>query len=337
MMNLKKAERFWQRRDYKKMENALLERENSFHKSVMSQEVINFLNPSANGIYVDATLGLGGHTEKILEHSKHSVKVIGFDTDAESLSYAKNRLSKFGNQVIFANKNFIQVDTELAALGISKVDGIIADLGISSYQIELGGRGMSFLRDEPLDMRMDPGLRFTAYNLVNELDAEELSKIIKDYGEEKWAKKIAREIIKSRRISPIGTSERLASIVSDAIPKKFHPTRIHPATRTFQALRIVVNNELENLGIFLGKAVKLLKIGARIIVISFHSLEDRVVKKTFKRLSNPCICPPGLPRCGCGKRSCLKVLTYSPLKPTTEELVKNARARSAKMRVGEGI
>jgi 16S rRNA (cytosine1402-N4)-methyltransferase len=239
--------------------------------------------------------------------------------------------------VIFANKNFIQVDRELEALGIYKVDGIIADLGISSYQIELGGRGMSFLRDEPLDMRMDAGLRFTAYNLVNELDAEEISKIIRVYGEEKWAKKIAREIIKSRHVNPIRTSDQLARIVSDAIPKKFHPSRIHPATKTFQALRIVVNNELENLSIFLEKAVKLLNVGARIVVISFHSLEDRIVKKTFKRLSNPCICPPGLPRCGCGKKSCIKVLTYSPLAPTIEELVKNPRARSAKMRVGEGI
>ncbi|HEX9667593.1 MAG TPA: 16S rRNA (cytosine(1402)-N(4))-methyltransferase RsmH [Thermodesulfobacteriota bacterium] len=319
------------------MESALLERENLFHKSVMSQEVISFLNPGANRIYVDATLGLGGHTEKILEHSEHSARVIGFDTDAESLSYAKNRLSKFGSQVIFANKNFIQVDRELEALGIYKVDGIIADLGISSYQIELGGRGMSFLRDEPLDMRMDAGLRFTAYNLVNELDAEEISKIIRVYGEEKWAKKIAREIIRSRHVNPIRTSDQLARIVSDAIPKKFHPSRIHPATKTFQALRIVVNNELENLSIFLEKAVNLLNVGARIVVISFHSLEDRIVKKTFKRLSNPCICPPGLPRCGCGKRSCIKVLTHSPLAPTIEELVKNPRARSAKMRVGEGI
>jgi 16S rRNA (cytosine1402-N4)-methyltransferase len=319
------------------MENALLERENLFHKSVLSQEVINFLNPSANRIYVDATLGLGGHTEKILEHSENSAKVIGFDTDAESLSYARNRLSRFGSHVIFVNKNFIHVDRELEALGISKVDGIIADLGISSYQIELGGRGLSFLRDEPLDMRMDAGLRFTACNLVNELDEEEISKIIRAYGEEKWAKKIAREIIKSRRVNPIRTSIQLARIVSDAIPKKFHPARIHPATKTFQALRIVVNNELENLTIFLEKAVKLLNVGAPIIVISFHSLEDRIVKKTFKRLSNPCICPPGLPRCGCGKRACMKVLTYSPLIPTTEELVRNPRARSAKMRVGEGI
>ena len=319
------------------MENALLERENLFHKSVMSQEVINFLNPSANRIYVDATLGLGGHTEKILEHSENRAKVIGFDTDAESLSYAKNRLSRFGSRVIFANKNFIHVDRELGALGVSKVDGIIADLGISSYQIELGGRGLSFLRDEPLDMRMDAGLRFTAYNLVNELDAEEISKIIRVYGEEKWAKKIAREIVKHRRVNPIQTSDQLSRIVSDAIPKKFHPARIHPATKTFQALRIVVNNELENLTIFLEKAVKLLNVGARIVVISFHSLEDRIVKKTFKGLSNPCICPPGLPRCGCGKRSCLKVLTYSPLIPGTEELVRNPRARSAKMRAGECI
>lgn len=319
------------------MENALLEKENLFHRPVMFKEVINFLDPSANCIYVDATLGLGGHTEKILEHSEYMAKVIGFDTDEGSLSYAKNLLSKFESQVVFVNKNFIEIDRELKALGISKVDGIIADLGISSYQLEMGGRGMSFLRDEPLDMRMDAGLRFTAYNLVNELDLDELSKIIRVYGEEKWAKRIAREIIKSRRVNPIRTSHQLAKIVSDAIPKKFHPTRIHPATKTFQALRIVVNNELENLTIFLEKAVRLLNVGARIVIISFHSLEDRIVKKTFKRMSQPCICPPGLPRCGCGKKSCIKVLTNSPLVPTTEELVKNPRARSAKMRAGEAI
>ena len=265
------------------MENALLERENLFHKSVMTREVINFLNPSAGHIYVDATLGLGGHTEKILEHSGDGAKVIGFDTDADSLSYAKNRLSRFGSQVIFVNKNFIHVDRELEALGISKVDGIVADLGVSSYQIGLGGRGLSFLRDEPLDMRMDAGLRFTAYNLVNELDAEEIAKIIRVYGEEKWAKKIAREIVKSRDLNPIRTSDQLAKIVSDAIPRKFHPARIHPATKTFQALRIVVNNELENLSVFLEKAARLLNVGARIVVISFHSLEDRIVKKTFKK------------------------------------------------------
>ncbi len=319
------------------MENALLERENLFHKSVMAQEVINFLSPRANCIYVDATLGLGGHAEKILEHSDNSAKVIGFDTDAESLSLARNRLSKFGSRVIFVNKNFVHVDRELDALGISKVDGIIADLGISSYQIEQGGRGLSFLRDEPLDMRIDAGLRFTAYDLINELDVEELSKIIKVYGEEKWARKIAREIIRVRHSNPIRTSEQLAIIISEAIPRKFHPTRIHPATKTFQALRIVVNNELENLSIFLEKAVKLLDVGARIVVISYHSLEDRIVKKTFKRLSNPCVCPPGLPRCGCGKRARMKILTNSPLIPTTEETVRNPRARSAKMRVGEGI
>lgn len=319
------------------MENALLERDNLFHRPVMSQEVLNFLNPRANGVYVDATLGLGGHTERILEHSNYAANVIGFEIDAESLSYARRRLSKFASQVIFTNKNFIQIDTELEALGIDKVDGIVADLGISSYQIESGGRGMSFLREEPLDMRMDAGLRFTACDLVNELEFEELSKIIRVYGEEKWAKKIAREVIKSRRVEPIRASDQLARIVSGAIPKKFHPARIHPATKTFQALRIVVNNELENLSIFLAKAVELLHVGARIVVISFHSLEDRIVKNAFKRFSRPCICPPGLPACGCGKTCSIKVLTNSPLVPTAEELARNPRARSAKMRVGEGI
>jgi 16S rRNA (cytosine1402-N4)-methyltransferase len=319
------------------MERAALEEEHPVHKPVMVKEIIDLLRPRPDGIYVDATLGLGGQAEAILNCSYSRAKVIGFDIDAQTLSLAKNRLSRFGSQIVFVNKNFSQIDKVLKEHGIDGVDGIIADLGMSSFQIEGSGRGFSFLRDEPLDMRMDRELRFTARDLVNEMDEEEISKILRVYGEERWAKKISKEIVKSRREKPIETTLRLADIVSCAIPKKFHPLGIHPATRTFQALRISVNNELEELEIFLEKAIPILNVGGRIIVISFHSLEDRLVKNAFRKFALPCVCPPGMPRCGCGKKSVLRILTRSSLRPSIEEIRGNPRARSAKLRGGERI
>ncbi len=319
------------------MERAALEKEHSVHKPVMVKEIIDLLRPRPGGIYVDATLGLGGQAEAILNCSYSRSKVIGFDMDDQTLSLAKNRLSRFGSQIVFVNKNFSQIDRALKEQGIDGVDGIIADLGMSSFQIEGSGRGFSFLRDEPLDMRMDRELRFTARDLVNEMDEEQISKILRVNGEERWAKKISKEIVKSRREKPIETTLRLADIVSCAIPKKFHPLGIHPATRTFQALRISVNNELEELEIFLEKAIPILNVGGRIVVISFHSLEDRLVKKVFRKFASPCICPPGMPRCGCGKKSVLRILTRSSLRPSIEEIRGNPRARSAKLRGGERI
>jgi 16S rRNA (cytosine1402-N4)-methyltransferase len=319
------------------MEKAILETEKPIHRSVMVKEAVEFLSPRPDGIYVDVTLGLGGHTEAILKASGYAAKVIGFDVDDESLSFSRKRLSDFTGRVVFINKNFSEIRDVLESLGIDEVDGIIADLGMSSFQIDASGRGFSFLRDEPLDMRMDARLRFTAYDLVNEMDEEEISKVLSKYGEEKWARRIAREILRVRREKPIKSSIQLADIVSNAIPKQFHPQNIHPATKTFQALRIAVNNELENLERFLNESVSLLKIGGRIVVISFHSLEDRLVKNTFKRLSAPCVCPPRLPKCGCGRRGIIKVLTRSPLTPGVEETLNNPRARSAKLRAGERI
>ncbi|MGH7807663.1 MAG: 16S rRNA (cytosine(1402)-N(4))-methyltransferase RsmH [Thermodesulfobacteriota bacterium] len=319
------------------MEKALLEIENPVHKSVMVKEAMEFLSPHPDGIYVDATIGLGGHTEAIFKISGHQTRVIGFDVDDESLSFSKRRLSGLAGHVVFINKNFSEIQNVLESLGIDEVDGIVADLGMSSFHIERSGRGFSFLRDEPLDMRMDSRLRFTAYDLVNEMDEEEISKILRIYGEEKWAKRIAREILSSRREAPIKSSIQLADIVSNAIPRQFHPTNIHPATKTFQALRIAVNNELENLEGFLEDAVRSLKIGGRIVIISFHSLEDRLAKNIFKRLWSPCVCPPALPRCGCGRKSTLKILTPSPIVPGAGEIQGNPRARSAKLRAGEKI
>lgn len=303
----------------------------------MAKEVIEYLRPHPEGTYVDATLGLGGHTEAILESSNYQAKVIGFDVDKETLSVSKRELSAFTSHVVFVNENFSEIDKVLENLGINEVDGIVADLGMSSYQLEMSGRGFSFRRAETLDMRMDTELSGTAYDLINEKDEEEISKILKEYGEEKWSKKIAREIARFRRKKPIETSVELADIVSRAIPRKFHPRGIHPATKTFQAIRIAVNDELENLEIFLEKAVPLLKAGGRIAVISFHSLEDRLVKNMFKKFSSPCICPPQLPICMCGRKGILKILTRSPLTPSTEEVLNNPRSRSAKLRIGERI
>src|SRR4030067_490694 len=250
-----------------------LDMEYPIHKPVMVREAMKFLMPHSNGIYVDATLGLGGHTEAILEYANSHAKVIALDIDDEAISVSKNYLSRFETQIKFINKNFSQIDKVLESLSINEVDGIVADLGISKF----------------------------------------------------------------RSKKPIETTLELANIVLNAIPKKFYPHGRHPATKTFQALRIAVNNELENLEIFLKKAPLFLKPGGRIVIISFHSLEDRLVKNTFKGLSSACICPPELPRCGCGRKSILKNLTHSPLTPSLEEINENPRARSAKLRAGERI
>lgn len=319
------------------MESAVMEISKPIHRSVMTEEVMSYLITRPEGIYVDATLGMGGHTRSILEYTNSRSLVIGLDVDEEAISISRDILSKYNGHVIYRNSNFSDIDKVLDSLDIREVDGIVADLGMSSYQIESSERGFSFMREEPLDMRMDPRLRFTAYDLVNEMTMDEISRVLKMYGEEKWSRRIAKRIVETRKDSPIKTSAELARVVSLAIPKKFHPARIHPATKTFQALRIAVNNELENIREFIGKAVYRLRIGGRIVVISFHSLEDRLVKTIFRKLSSPCVCPPGMPECGCGKKQVLKVLTRSPIIPGDEEISNNLRARSAKMRAGERV
>ncbi len=349
MKNLKRVEKRLRDKDYKtrdkdyktkdsnKMESPLLDMNKPMHKSVMTKEVTDYLVTESTGIYVDATLGLGGHTQAILEHTGYKCRVIGLDVDEEAISISADLLSKYKSQVVLRNSNFSQIDSVLEDLDIELVDGIVADLGMSSLQIESSDRGFSFMRDEVLDMRMDARLRFTAHDLVNEMSVDEISKVLKMYGEEKWAKRIAKHIVEARNEKPIETSAELAKLVSGAIPKKFHPARIHPATKTFQALRIAVNNELDNIKEFLDKAVSLLKPGGKLVVISFHSLEDRLVKSAFQRMSNPCVCPPAMPQCGCGKKSEIKILTRSPLLPGQDEILDNPRARSAKLRAGERI
>ena len=324
-------------KDYKDVENAVMEVPKPIHLPVLSEEVVSCLITRPEGIYVDATLGMGGHTKSILDCTNSRSLVIGLDVDEEAISISREALSRYNGHVIYRNSNFSDVDKVLDSLDIREVDGIIADLGMSSYQIESSERGFSFMREEPLDMRMDPRLRFTAYDLVNEMTMDEISRVLKMYGEEKWSRRIAKRIVETRKESPIKTSAELARVVSLAIPKKFHPARIHPATKTFQALRIAVNNELENIREFIGKAVTRLRTGGRLVIISFHSLEDRLVKTSFLKMASPCVCPPDMPVCGRGRKRILKVVTRSPIIPGDEEIMNNPRARSAKMRVGERV
>lgn len=337
MKNLKRAGKYLQHKDYKTMNNAILEQKTQQHVSVMTNEVLENLITRRDGLYVDATLGMGGHTKSIMDATKNQAKVIGLDVDQEAIDIAQNNLSKYNSKVVFRNSNFSEIDRVLLDLEIGEVDGIVADLGMSSYQIDSSERGFSFIRDEKLDMRMDSRLRFTAYDLVNEMSIDEISKVLKVYGEERWSRRIAKRIIQTRSEKPISSSSELANLVYEAVPKKFHPAKTHPATRTFQAFRIAVNHELDCIVEFITKAIPFLKSGGRLVIISFHSLEDRIVKKQFQHFSSPCICPPDLPRCGCGKRSELKILTRSPLVPTEAEVINNPRSRSAKMRVGEKI
>lgn len=337
MKNLKRAGKYLQHKDYKTMNNAILEQKTQQHVSVMTNEVLDNLITRRDGLYVDATLGMGGHTKSIMDATKNQAKVIGLDVDQEAIDIAQNNLSKYNSKVVFRNSNFSEIDRVLLDLEIGEVDGIVADLGMSSYQIDSSERGFSFIRDEKLDMRMDSRLRFTAYDLVNEMSIDEISKVLKVYGEERWSRRIAKRIIQTRSEKPISSSSELANLVYEAVPKKFHPAKTHPATRTFQAFRIAVNHELDCIVEFITKAIPFLKSGGRLVIISFHSLEDRIVKKQFQHFSSPCICPPDLPRCGCGKRSELKILTRSPLVPTEAEVINNPRSRSAKMRVGEKI
>ncbi|MGI9533870.1 MAG: 16S rRNA (cytosine(1402)-N(4))-methyltransferase RsmH [Thermodesulfobacteriota bacterium] len=307
------------------------------HKPVLLKESVEYLRPMEDGIYVDATVGLGSHTRLMLERSNYKSRIIALDVDEEALAITRQRLSQFKNQVQLVNKNFSDIDSAVLDFGIEEVDGILADLGMSSYQLEHSKRGFSFLNSEPLDMRMDPHLQSTAFDLLNEMTEEEINGVLRDYGEERFSKRISKSIVNTRKDKPLQTSYELAALISDSIPRKFHPKKIHPATKSFQALRIAVNNELENLKIFIEKSVRLLKSGGRLVIISFHSLEDRIVKNYFKKFNTSCICPPDLPVCRCNKVRMLKILTKSPVKPGHDEILENPRSRSSKMRVGERI
>lgn len=304
------------------------------HIPVMSREVIDYLLVNKGGIYLDLTLGLGGHAEEILK-TDPDVQVIGIDIDSEAISIASDRLKDYGDRIKIIRGNFADLDLILAEIGISKVDKILADLGVSAIQLDKAERGFSFRLESELDMRMDQSKgRPVSYEINNE-SYENLVKIMREYGEERWAKRIARNIVIAREKSPITTTTQLADLIVKSVPKSNED--IHPATRTFQALRIYKNNELDNLQKGLDKAIKALKVGGRIGVISFHSLEDRIVKNIFRTLEKGCICPPKTPICVCGKKPVIKVITKKPLTPSLDEIKLNPRSRSAKLRVAERI
>ncbi len=302
----------------------------------MKEEVVSYLNLKPSGIYVDGTLGGGGHTKAILEAAPEA-RVIALDVDEDAIREAEKRLKEFGKRVTIVRENYINIKEVLERLGIDRVDGVVLDLGVSSYQLERAERGFSFLRDAPLDMRMDRRQRLTAYNLVNELSERELEEIFRLYGEERRARSFARAIVKARKREPIKTTGELADIIMDTLPERLKYARIHPATRVFQALRIAVNRELENLKVGLRNAIDCLNRGGRIVVISFHSLEDRIVKNTFKEFEQGCICPPEVPRCVCGRKPTLRVITKKVVLPSLNEVEANPRARSARLRAAEKL
>lgn len=306
------------------------------HLSVLPDEVIRFLEPEDGKTYLDGTLGGGGHSSLILEKAP-GAHLIGIDRDREALAAASARLASHGDHVRLVHGDFAEVAGHLGDLGVTALDGFILDLGVSSHQLDTRERGFSFQQDAPLDMRMDISSGETAAELVNGLPEAELERIIGEYGEERWAKRIAAFIVRERAESPITTTFRLVDIIKGAVPKAKWDERIHPATRTFQALRIAVNTELDSLEQGMRAALDLLKPGGRGVIISFHSLEDRIVKHIFREYAEGCTCPRQLPICVCGKQPRVKILTTRPVTATTEEAEGNPRARSAKLRAVEKL
>lgn len=302
------------------------------HQPVMPVEALAALDAGTGGLFVDATLGLGGHTELILQSSPLN-RVIGFDRDAEAIVLAKERLAEFGERFEAVHCDYRQIKAVLQERKIESVTGILADLGVSSFQFDTPERGFSFRFDEdsPLDMRMDRSQRETAADLVNSLSEAELANVIYEFGEERASRRIARLIVAERAKAAIKNTAQLASLVVRAVHQKGH-WRIHPATKTFQALRIAVNSELDDLDQFLADAVDMLKPHGRLAIITFHSLEDRIIKQAFRFQSGHCVCPPSQPVCQCGTAKRVTVLTRKAMQPTEAEIAENPRARSAKLR-----
>ena len=303
----------------------------------MPAEVLALLAPRPGGIYLDGTVGGGGHARLILEASSPDGRLIGLDRDPAALAAAASALAPFGERVTLCRGSFAGLDQTLAALGLSRVDGILLDLGVSSYQLDNPERGFSFREEGPLDMRMDPSQQTSAADLLAQADAGELRRIFRDFGEERWAGRIAREIVRSRSEGALLTTRQLAELVCRAVPGGYQPQRIHPATRVFQALRIAVNGELEALSAGLAAALRSLHPGGRLAVISFHSLEDRLVKQGFRAAASSCTCPPRLPVCVCGRQATVKILTPRGVRPAEAELMANPRARSAVLRAAERL
>jgi len=319
-------------------EDALTEKgEGFFHKPVMPEEVVEYLRCREGGVFVDLTVGEGGHAERILQASPE-VFLIGVDWDEEILERARERLRPFEGRFVLVRDNFVNLPAILHDLDVKEVDGILLDLGPSSFHLAKAERGFSFQAEGPLDMRMDKSRPLKAYKIVNAWPLDELKKIIRQYGDERWATKIVKAIGERRQKGGIKTTRELAELVAEVIPKRYHPEKIHPATKTFLALRIAVNEELKNLREVLERAPLCLKKGGRLAVLSFHSLEHRIVKEVLGRLSKDCICPPWFPQCVCGgKRKVIEIITKTPLTPKEEEIQGNPRARSAQLRVAERV
>jgi len=308
------------------------------HIPVMIPEVLQYLNCKPGTIYVDGTLGGSGHARAICRNISPGGVFIGIDQDIDAIRNAKDVLKSFDLTIHLFHGNFVDLPEFLRQLKIKAVDGILLDLGISLHQIESSGRGFSFLRDEPLDMRMNRASRTTAEDLINRMDEKNLKQIFREYGEERWAGQIAEKIVTSRNQEAIKSSGQLAQIVSDAVPKsKSYHQKIHPATRVFMALRIAVNRELEMLNVFMENVADFLNPKARLCVLSFHSLEDRIVKHRFKDLEKGCICPSDFPECVCNQKPILRLLTKKVVRPSKEEIERNPMARSTKLRAAEKI
>ena len=306
------------------------------HKSVLLDETIESLDIKPDGIYVDGTLGGGGHASEVCRRLGDKGRFIGIDQDADAIAAASERLKEFGDKVTIVRSNYENVDEVLKELGISQVDGIYLDLGVSSYQLDTAERGFTYREDDaPLDMRMDQRNEMTAKDIVNTYSESELFHIIKNYGEDRFAKNIAKHIVRARQEKEIETTGELIEITKAAIPAKVRATGGHPAKRTFQAIRIELNKELEVLENSIDKMTDLLAPGGRLSIITFHSLEDRIVKNRFRINENPCTCPPDFPVCMCGKKSKGRVVTRKPILPSEEELSENKRSKSAKLRVFE--
>lgn len=309
---------------------------NFVHKSVLLDECIDGLNIKPNGIYVDGTLGGAGHSSEIIKKLSDQGKLIGIDRDDEALKAAKERLKEYSN-VTYYHGNHDDIKEILEDLNIKKVDGILLDLGVSSYQLDERNRGFSYLGENVLDMRMDKTQKLDAKIVVNNYKEEELAKIIYDYGEERFSRQIAKNICIERKKQEITTTKQLVDIIEKSIPAKFRSKDSHPAKRTFQAIRIEVNDEIKPLYQTVLNSIECLKPGGRLCIITFHSLEDRAVKNAYIDAEGKCICPPGLPYCACGAIKKGKIITKKPILPTKEEMENNSRSKSAKLRIFEKI
>ena len=305
------------------------------HKSVLLNETIDGLNIKPDGIYVDGTLGGGGHAYEVCRRLGEKGSIIGIDQDAAAIEAASARLKDFGEKVTIVRSNYCDMKSKLHELGIDKVDGIVLDLGVSSYQLDTAERGFSYREDAPLDMRMDTRQKMTARDIVNDYTEADLYRVIRDYGEDKFAKNIAKHIVQARAVKPVETTAELSEIIRASIPMKFQKKSGHPAKRTFQAIRIELNRELDVLRDSLDDMIDLLNPGGRLCIITFHSLEDRIVKSAFRKNENPCTCPPDFPVCVCGKKSKGTIITKKPILPSEEELEYNSRSKSAKLRIFE--